>query len=111
MFRVVELSESRIGAAGPTDNGKRTTGFLDPLGTTGLPSYFELVLLAGRFRLLLRVLVMYLVFVAVTAIPAGATFYPSPIRLALLFDRVQWQSQVEALTPLPRRHIADRWER
>ncbi|MEE8498831.1 MAG: hypothetical protein V3S62_09875, partial [Acidimicrobiia bacterium] len=62
--------------------------------------------LAGRFGLLLRVLVMCLVFVAVTAIPAGATFYPSPIRLALLFDRVQWQSQVETLTPLPRRHIA-----
>lgn len=111
MSRVVELSESRIRAAGPTDNGKRTTGFPNPLGTKGLPSYFELVLLAGRFSLLLRVLVMCLVFVAVTAIPADATFYPPSIRLALLFDRVQWQSQVETLTPLPRRHIAESWER
>ncbi len=54
---------------------------------------------------------MCLVFVAVTALPAGATFYPPSIRLALLFDRVQWQSQVETLTPLPRRHIAESWER
>ncbi len=89
----------------------RRTGFVNPLGTKGLPSYFELVLLAGRFGLLLRVLVMCLVFVAVTALPAGATFYPPSIRLALLFDRVQWQSQVETLTPLPRRHIAESWER
>lgn len=96
-----------------SDDGKWTTDnrLLNPLGTKGLPSYVELVLLAGRFGLLLRVLVMCLVFVAVTAIPAGATFYPPSIRLALLFDRVQWQSQVETLTPLPRRHIAERWER
>ncbi|MEE9206177.1 MAG: hypothetical protein V3U50_04250 [Acidimicrobiia bacterium] len=69
------------------------------------------MLLAGRFGLVLRVLVVCLVFVVATALPAGATFFPTSIRLALLFDRMQWQSQVETLTPLPRRHIAEGWER
>lgn len=73
--------------------------------------YLELVLIAGRLGLLLRALVLALVLVAATALPAGATFYPPSIRLALLFDRMQWQSQLETLTPLPRRHIAEGWER
>ena len=109
------LEEKELGIGDRADLSLPTPGSQsissNPLGTAGPPSYLEFVFLAGRFGRLLQVLLLSLVLVAAAALPAGATFYPTSIRLALLFDRVQWQSQVETLTPLPRRHIAERWER
>ena len=52
-----------------------------------------------------------LAVVIATAVPADATLYPPPVRLALLFDRVMWQPVHPATFVIPPGHLVERLER
>ncbi|MEE9297549.1 MAG: hypothetical protein V3V29_00745 [Acidimicrobiia bacterium] len=59
----------------------------------------------------IRCLLAALLVVIASAIPAGATLLPPPIRLALLFERTPWADVIASAEPVPPGHIVVRWER
>jgi len=57
------------------------------------------------------VILIGLTFVMVMAQPVQATLLPPPIRLARMFERVEWGSPSPPSMPIPPAHIVERLER